>query len=122
MRQLRGQLTFSATDLSRFLACGHLTNLRREVALGIRERAPQVDDPRTELLRRRGIEHEERMLAAYRERGLTVEAITETDAAGGDDRDAARARTVEAMRRGADVIYQGRLERLPRFPAAGGRA
>ena len=110
MRQLRGQLTFSATDLSRFLACGHLTNLRREVALGIRERAPQVDDPRTELLRRRGIEHEERMLAAYRERGLTVEAITETDAAGGDDRDAARARTVEAMRRGADVIYQGRLE------------
>ena len=110
MRQLRGQLTFSATDLSRFLACGHLTNLRRELALGLRERPRQVDDPRTELLRRRGIEHEERLLAAYRDRGLRVEAITETDAPDGGDRDAARVRTVEAMRRGADVIYQGRLE------------
>ena len=110
MRQLCGQLTFSATDLSRFLACGHLTNLRRELALGLRERPRQVDDPRTELLRRRGIEHEERLLAAYRDRGLRVEAITETDAPDGGDRDAARVRTVEAMRRGADVIYQGRLE------------
>ena len=111
MRHSLGQLTFSATDLSRYLACGHLTNLRREVALGLRRRPPQIDDPRRELLRRRGIEHEERLLAAYIERGLAVEAITTTGAgAGGNNADAARAHTVEAMQRGADVIYQGRLE------------
>ena len=111
MRQLCGQLTFSATDLSRFLACGHLTNLRRAVALGLRQRAPQIDDPRTELLRRRGIEHEERLLAAYIDRGLAVQTITATGAhGGGDDGDAALARTADAMRRGADVIYQGRLQ------------
>ena len=110
MRQFRGQLTFAATDLSRFLACGHLTNLRRELAVGLRKPPRQVADPRTELLRRRGIEHEERLLAAYRESGLTVAAITTDGAPGGDDRDAVRAQTVDAMRRGADVIYQGRLE------------
>ena len=111
MRNTLGRLTFSATDLSRYLACGHLTNLRRQVALGERTPPPQFEDPRTELLRERGIDHEKRLLATYVGAGLVVETITETDTPSGkDDRDAACARTVDAMRRGADVIYQGRLE------------
>ena len=111
MRNTLGRLTFSATDLSRYLACGHLTNLRRQVALGERTPPPQFENPRTELLRERGIDHEKRLLATYVGAGLVVETITETDTPSGkDDRDAACARTVDAMRRGADVIYQGRLE------------
>ena len=60
VRNTLGRLTFSATDLSHFLTCGHLTNLRRQVALGKRTPPPQFEDPRTELLRERGIDHEKR--------------------------------------------------------------
>ena len=112
MRRLRGQLAFSATDLSRHLACGHLTNLRREVALGRRAPPARFADPATELLRERGRDHEQQLLDAYVARGLAVATIEPTGArAGSPEADTARERTVEAMRRGADVIYQGRLER-----------
>ena len=85
MRNTLGRLTFSATDLSHFLTCGHLTNLRRQVALGKRTPPPQFEDPRTELLRERGIDHEKRLLATYVGAGLVVETITETDTPSGKD-------------------------------------
>ena len=81
MRQANGQLAFSATDLSSHLACNHLTSLRRGVACGELEPPLPYDDPRAEVLRQRGL-----------------------------DPVAVAARTRDAMRRGADVIYQGRLE------------
>ena len=101
----------SATDLSRHLACSHLTSLRRAVAFGELEPPPPYDDPRTEVLRQRGIEHERRLLDRLATDGRTVETVIPAGTPFSHrDPSAAAIRTREAMRRGADVIYQGRLE------------
>ena len=110
MRHANGQLLFSATDLSRHLACNHLTSLRRSVAFGELE-PPPYDDPRAEVLRQRGLEHEQRLLDQLATDGRTVETITPPDTPFSHrDPVAAAARTRDAMRRRTDVIYQGRLE------------
>ena len=106
-----GRLAFSATDLSRHLACDHLTTLRRAVALGEIEAPPPYDDPRGDVLKQRGIEHEARLLERFAAEGRTVEVVTAADTPFPHrNRAAAAVRTRDAMRRGADVIYQGRLE------------
>ena len=111
MRHANGQLLFSATDLSRHLACNHLTSLRRSVAFGELEPPPPYDDPRAEVLRQRGLEHEQRLLDQLATDGRTVETITPPDTPFSHrDPVAAAARTRDAMRRRTDVIYQGRLE------------
>ena len=111
MRHANGQLLFSATDLSRHLACNHLTSRRRSVAFGELEPPPPYDDPRAEVLRQRGLEHEQRLLEQLTADGRTVETIVPPDTPFSHrDPVAAAARTRDAMRRGADVIYQGRLE------------
>ena len=111
MRQANGQLAFSATDLSSHLACNHLTSLRRGVACGELEPPPPYDDPRAEVLRQRGLEHEQRLLDQLTADGRTVETIIPPDPPFSHrDPVAVAARTRDAMRRGADVIYQGRLE------------
>ena len=110
MRHAQGQLSFAATDLSRHLACNHLTTLRRAVAFGELELPPPYDDPRAEVLRQRGVEHEQRLLARLATDGRTVETIIPADTPFSQrDPVAAAARTRDAMRRGADVVYQGRL-------------
>ena len=111
MRHANGQLLFSATDLSRHLACNHLTSLRRSVAFGELEPPPPYDDPRAEVLRQRGLEHEQRLLDQLATDRRTVETIIPPNTPFSHrDPGAATARTRDAMRRGADVIYQGRLE------------
>ena len=100
-------LILSATDLSGFVACPHLTTLNRGAALG-GPKPPKFDDPSAEVLRQRGLEHEAGLLGTYREEGLAVVEIGE--AAGGFPGTDARARmTLDAMRTGADIIYQGCL-------------
>ena len=111
MHDTDGGLAFSATDLSRHLSCSHLTSLRRAVALDEIERPPPYDDPRADVLKQRGIEHERHLLEQFTAGGRTVETITAADAPfSHQDRANAAERTTEAMRRGVDVIYQGRLE------------
>ena len=111
MRLADGRLAFSATDLGRHLACSHLTTLRRAVALGGIEAPPPYDDPRGDVLRQRGIEHEARLLERFAAEGRAVEIVTAADTPFLHRNPAAAAtRTRDAMRRGADVIYQGRLE------------
>ena len=111
MRHANGQLSFSATDLSRHLTCSHLTSLRRAVAFGELELPPPYDDPRAEVLRQRGIEHEQRLLDRFATDGRTVESIIPADTPFSHrDPAAAAARTRDAMQRGAGVVYQGRLE------------
>ena len=75
MRHASGQLLFSATDLSRHVACSHLTSLRRAVAFGELDPPPPYDDPRAEVLRQRGIEHERRLLDRLATDGRTVETV-----------------------------------------------
>ena len=67
--------------------------------------------PGAEVLRQRGLEHEQRLLARFATDGRTVKTVTQPDTPfSHGDPVAAAAGTREAMRRGADVIYQGRLE------------
>ena len=49
-------LVLSATDLSGFLACRHLTALEQAKAFG-GPKPPKFDDPGAEVLRQRGLEH-----------------------------------------------------------------
>jgi len=91
---------FSPTSIADFLACQHLTALDRAVdAKQIRR--PYFADPLLDFLIRLGQAHEQAYLTKLTEQGLTVVEIPTN----GSRRDAA-ARTVEAIRGRADVIYQ----------------
>ena len=68
MQSLNGKLIYSATDLSNFLSCPHLTLLTRRTALG-GPKPRQFDDPGLEVLRQRGLEHEQKFLAGLQAGG-----------------------------------------------------
>ena len=111
MRHADGRLLFSATDLSRHLSCSHLTSLRRAAALGEIERPTPYDDPRAEVLKQRGVEHERHLLERFAAEGRAVEIVSPPESPFPErDPEAAAARTRDAMRRGVDVVYQGRLQ------------
>jgi len=105
MRVVDGTLVLSATDLTGFLACGHLTQLEREAAEEGLVR-PDRDDAELELLRRRGDEHERAYLAFLKDQGKSVVEIDELRGGLAALVDV-EARTVAAMREGWDYIYQG---------------
>lgn len=99
-----GTLALSASDLTGYSACEHLTELELSVLRGERER-PKRDDPMLDVLSRRGGEHEEQQFARYRAEGLKVidvEYPDNTVAALAD----AEAQTLAAMQSSTDVIYQ----------------
>ncbi len=111
MHSIDQQLVFSATDLSHFLACSHLTLLDRRTALG-GPQPPKYDDPSLEVLWQRGLEHEQAFLAALRsDASLRVIQIL------APSQELPRLEywakyagaTRDAMRSGAHVIYQGAL-------------
>jgi uncharacterized protein len=95
------RLVLSANDVTDVLACRHLTQLERRVALG--ELDPPADSASLEAIARRGAEHEQRWLERFEREGRRVVRIAR------GDRDAARAATIAAMRDGADVVYQAAL-------------
>jgi uncharacterized protein len=97
-----GHVVASPTDLANFLACRHRTALDRLVAEG-RLRKPQFADPLAEILRKRGQEHERRYVDALGAKGLRIAEL------GGTERDDRAAKTLDAMRAGADVIVQAVL-------------
>ena len=91
---------FSPTAIANFLACQHLTALDRAKAAG-EIKKPFFADPLLDFLIRLGQAHEQAYLTQLADQGLTiVEIPTE-----GSRQDAA-ARTIEAIRGGAEVIYQ----------------
>src|SRR5688572_24837570 len=99
--QLRnGGIVFSPSDLNAFLECEHLTQL--ELAVARREiKRPADENPQADLVKRKGDEHEAAYLAGLREAGRGVVTIPNDW-----DLDAAARSTEEAMRAGAEVIYQ----------------
>ena len=104
MHERSGQLFFAPTDLSRFLSCRHLTSLSRDVALGELSPPRVFEDPRRDALAEAGRVHEAAIFERYRTEGFTTETIDPST--GPTDR---KERTLEAMRRGVETIYQGRL-------------
>ncbi|TFV82795.1 TM0106 family RecB-like putative nuclease [Blastococcus sp. CT_GayMR20] len=105
MQELDGRLVLSPTDLTHHQECAHLTRLDLGVAAGEWAR-PDVETPEElQFVFDRGLEHEKKYLASLRAAGKTVVEIPE--ASGADGRRRAEEQTVEAMRRGVDVVYQG---------------
>lgn len=102
--QLSGaEVLLSATDLSNFLSCRHLTALEMAATLGKRRR-PHWDDPLLQILFDRGLDHERNYVASLKSQGLQIVTLADVK-----ERDAAVARTLAAMRSGADAIVQGAL-------------
>jgi len=91
----------SATDVSNALACRHRFGLDLAAAQGRLPAPPPLADPAVVALRERGEAHERAYLESLRRDGLTIVEIP---------RDASEqtrvARTIDALRSGADVVYQ----------------
>jgi hypothetical protein len=100
MRIYQGRRLYAATDLVNFLGCNHSSTLDiRQLT----EPSPRdVGDANMELLKQKGIEHELAYLSTLREQGRSVQEIE----ANGTLQERA-ASTLEAMREGVEVIYQG---------------
>lgn len=101
MQNASGRLLLSPSDLNDYVNCRHLTTLAREVAGGERE-APHVADEAARLLQEKGELHELRFLERLHAEGREVVIAMDERW----DFDAAAARTLDAMRAGADVISQ----------------
>src|SRR4051812_13523214 len=105
MQRLDGRLVLSPTDLTHHQECAHLTRLDLGVALG-EWAAPDVQTPEdVQFIFDRGLEHERKYLESLKAAGKTVIEIA--GGSGTEGRRRAEAETVEAMRRGVDVVYQG---------------
>jgi predicted RecB family nuclease len=96
-------IRLSATDLGNNLLCGHLTFLDHQVAMGLRQ-APKWAAPDAEVMRQRGLAHEEAYVAHLAAAGLTVRDLRN------EPESSALRETVAAMEAGADVIVQAALE------------
>ena len=100
MQLVDGRLLFSPSDLNNHLECEHLTRLELAVARGDLAR-PAIDNPTADFIARKGEEHEAAYLAGLEVEGHKVRTIEFAF-----DWAAAAAATEEAVRDGADVIYQ----------------
>lgn len=95
---------FSAGDLSSHIACNHLTYLDLAVLKGTLE-APDYRDPMLVILQERGLEFETAYLNRLKGKRLQIAEP------GLDDDETALQRTILAMQRGVDVIYQASLKK-----------
>ena len=103
MYTVNGIIQLSANDLVNHLACRHLTELNLEVEAGLRVKVNGWD-PELELLRDRGLAHEQAYIRHLQEQGCQVTTIE-----GVAVEDGWLAATVAAMRSGDQFIYQAAL-------------
>ncbi|HUG42469.1 MAG TPA: TM0106 family RecB-like putative nuclease [Longimicrobiales bacterium] len=111
MRAHASRLYFSATDLSSYLGCPHLTLLDRAVQRGELGRPRKYEDPGLEVLKKRGEEHERSYLERLRAGGKRVAVVDEPPEHLAHDAwwERYAAASLAAMRAGADVVYQAAL-------------
>jgi predicted RecB family nuclease len=99
---------FSASDVANFLACHHLLTLDLAQAAGTIKK-PFFYDPGVELLRELGTRHEQTYLRHLTaDQGLDV-AIIPTNISWAES----TAQTMDALHRGASVIYQATFQNGP---------
>ncbi len=105
MQRIDGQLVLSPTDLTKHLACPHVTTLDLAAMDSPRgSRRAAMPDDALNLVFSKGLDHEMAYLQRLRQAGRSVTEIpTRYDVAG---RVEAEQQTLDAMRAGADVIYQ----------------
>ncbi|MGZ8563778.1 MAG: TM0106 family RecB-like putative nuclease, partial [Candidatus Limnocylindria bacterium] len=101
-----GTIIVSATDLVGYLACDHLSTLELGRVEGRWEKPPRRADPTVQLMQDRGDAHEAAHLAKLRADGKWVIEIQTEQLRTPGQLHAAEAATLDAMRRGADVIFQ----------------
>ena len=101
-----GTLIVSATDLVGYLACDHLATLELGRVQGLWQKPIRRDDPTIALIQAKGDLHEADYLAALRAEGRRVVEIPKDDLRTPDQLRAAQTTTLEAMRDGADVVFQ----------------
>ena len=104
MQNIASTVFYSATDLTHFAACQHLTWLDR-LNLDKPMEKTEADD-QTRLLQDKGFVHEKKFLDKLRESYQSITEIAQD--ASLEERIAA---TLAAIRSGADVIYQATLMR-----------
>lgn len=102
MRVIDDSVVLAATDLANFIACTHRTGLDLAAAMGKISPPEARLDAAVRLLQERGAAHERAYVDHLRSQGLSVIEI-----AVADPLDVRVARTLEALKSGADVIYQG---------------
>ncbi|MCY4653368.1 MAG: nuclease, partial [Dehalococcoidia bacterium] len=112
MRITDGRISFGAGDLVDHLACRYLTELNTRMAEGVLA-APGDRDPMLDLLRQRGLVHEQEYVRHLEESGCK---ITRIDGVGLSQEGVDE--TLEAMRSGCEIIVQAALSE----GAWGGRA
>lgn len=102
MRVDSGSRLYSASDLVNYMGCEHAT------LFDVRQLTEPVtlppDDDYAVLLQQKGIEHETAYLESLRREGRHV-----VEVASSNDLQQRARQTVEALKSGADVIYQGAL-------------
>ncbi len=101
MQRIDGHLVLSPTDLTKHVACAHITTLDLEALDAGAARASGVDEA-LNLVFTKGLAHEHDYLERLQAEGRHVEDIAALGLKGA----AAEAATVEAMRRGVEVVYQ----------------
>src|SRR5262245_44442190 len=102
MRLSGATIELSASDLSQFLSCRHLTALNVSVALG-QKSAPHRVDPVLTVLQERGSEHERDYVGSLRKQGLTLVDLS------CEDRNDAVRHSLNLMRSGIEIIVQPAL-------------
>src|SRR3990172_1850650 len=103
MQKIKDTIYYTASDIVNFLECEHLTALD---LINLETPLPQAkDDEETLLYQQKGIAHEGAYVDHHRN---SVSCLVDVSGYR-DDLDAAVAATHDAMRAGADIIYQAAL-------------
>ena len=105
MQRLDGRLVLSPTDLTAHQECRHLTRLDLGVTAGEWAKPDAETPEELQFVFARGLDHEKKYLDSLTAAGKTVAEIAA--ASGAEGRRRAEEQTVEAMRSGVDVVYQG---------------
>jgi predicted RecB family nuclease len=104
MKNSKNHIIYSPSDLANFINCKHLTELEKKKARKEIDEPEMRYNPSLEALKEKGIAFEQDHLAELKAKGLDIVEID------GENRTKAEQNTLEAMHRGADVIYQARLK------------
>jgi predicted RecB family nuclease len=103
MRKAGNQIQLSATDLSSYTACHHLSFLELSAIEGLITR-PEHRDPLLAILQERGQAFENQYLQDLKDSGLSVENHFD------GSNDSGLSRTIRSMMQGFDIIYQATLD------------
>ncbi len=100
MQQVGGRLVLSPSDFTAFLECAHKTSIHLRQCLD-GATIDETESPEADILKRHGLAYEASWLDHFRSKDRAVALIPTT----GDWQTRAQL-TVDAMRAGADVVYQ----------------